>query len=396
MKATFLLCSLLLFNNLVKAANDEDVIAKAKALVADKKYETAFKLLDSVDTQNQKPDIVLLKEDIVLNYFVSSIMHQMFSLKDLKKNENIMDYRGKEGTTDIHYFEVDKVLDTLIKQYPENCKLYKGLGDFYYEVDLKYGVNWMDKGEELYKLMETNFTKATQGGCGDYLSYYILGYSMLTQKKYKESITPFLKSIELNKEYPSSHYNLAYAYLYADEREKALQSAAKSLELYQGVSYKSDAARMMAVINAELGKDKESLSNYELANKIEPGNYYNLKPLVNIYLKNGSPKATQVTKEFFLLGPTKPTIYDDLEDIFTANKKIDALTAFYKTQLDAFKTNNQVLGSLYFFLARIYMESDKKQAKEYFLNAKDSFAKVFKSDNGVFKAIDEGIKKAEE
>lgn len=66
-----------------------DIIAKANKLVEDKKYESAFKLLDTADSTNCNPDIFLLKEDIVLNYFVSSLMHQAFALKDINKDEDI-------------------------------------------------------------------------------------------------------------------------------------------------------------------------------------------------------------------------------------------------------------------------------------------------------------------
>ena len=41
------------------------IIKKAKDLIANKKYESAFILLDDFDKENSKPDIVLLKADIM-------------------------------------------------------------------------------------------------------------------------------------------------------------------------------------------------------------------------------------------------------------------------------------------------------------------------------------------
>ena len=67
-----------------------ETIKKANDFIAEKKYETAFNLLDKFDPTNDKPNIVLLKEDILLNYFVTSIMHQMFALTDIKKAEDIL------------------------------------------------------------------------------------------------------------------------------------------------------------------------------------------------------------------------------------------------------------------------------------------------------------------
>lgn len=94
---------------------ETETIKKAKELIVNKKYESAFKVLNGFDPKNRNPEIVLLKEDIALNYFVSSIMHQMFAFKDLEKNEDIMDYRGKKGSFGMYMFTLDKVLDSLIR-----------------------------------------------------------------------------------------------------------------------------------------------------------------------------------------------------------------------------------------------------------------------------------------
>lgn len=156
MKKLTTLLILAIFTLPVFGQTEAETIKSANELIANKKYESAFKLLHRFDPGNGKPEIVLLKEDIALNYFVTSIMHQLFAFKDLEKSENIMDYRGSEGSFESHVFVIDKVLDSLIKIYPDNCKLYKGLGDFYYEAHLKYGGRWLKDDNELFKLMEAN------------------------------------------------------------------------------------------------------------------------------------------------------------------------------------------------------------------------------------------------
>lgn len=374
---------------------ETETIKKVNELIESKKYETAFKILDRFDPNNSKPDIVLLKEDLVLNYFVSSIMHQMFALKDLEKDEDIMDYRGKEGSFGMQMFPVDSILESLIKAYPNNCKLYKGLGEYYYEVHLKYGGKWLKNDKKLFNVMQVDFQKAIDGNCADYLSYYVLAYINLLEEKYKESIPLFSKSIEMKKDYASSHYNLAYAYLYADDRENALKYAKNSLDLYSDQTYKSDAARMLGQIYTELKDDKNALVNYELANEIDPGNYYNIKPLLNIYLKTNDEKAKETAILFFNLAPANPAIYNDLEDIYYNNKKENELSLFYKEQLKSNKVNSKVEGNLNFYLAKIYTASDKQVAKEYFLKAKEIFSKIYEKDHQVFKAIEEGLKQLE-
>ena len=390
-KITFLFLNLTFLSLSIFGQTEIQTIKKTNKFITEKKYETAFNLLDKFDAKNDKPEIVLLKEKILLNYFVTSIMHQLFALKDINKDEDILDYRGKNGSYNMHIFPVDSILTRLIKIYPDNCKLHKGLADYYYEVHLKYGGNWLKDDNELFRLIETNYQKAIDGNCADYLSYYVLGYINLTQKKYKKSIPYLLKSIKMNNGYASSHYNLAYAYLFNGERKKALKYAINSFDLYNDKVYKSDAARMIGQIYTELNDDKNALKYYEIADKLDPNNYYNITAILNLYLKADNQKANEMTKAFFDLAPTNPTIYDDLEDIYFNNKKTSELINFYKSQFNVFQNNPKVLGNLNFYLARIYLKTDKKIAKDYLIKAKKEFIKVFDKNHPVFKAIDEGL-----
>ena len=152
---------------------------------------------------------------------------------------------------------------------------------------------------------------------------------------------------------------------------------------------------MLGQIYFELKDDINSIANYELADKIVPGNYANIKPLVKLYVKTENVKANEITNTFFNLAPTNPTIYNDLEEIYFSYNKGDSLIAFYKGKFVAFKDNGKVLGNLNFYLGRIYLETDKKLAKDYFLKAKDIFTKVYDKDHPVFNAIEDGIKKAD-
>ncbi|MBS4044126.1 MAG: tetratricopeptide repeat protein [Chitinophagaceae bacterium] len=387
----FILSWILLISSFLNAQTATQIIINAKHLIEQKKYDSAFNLLNHFDPKNGNIEAVLLKEEIVLNYFVSSMMHQLFALKDLSKNEKIEDFRGKEGTYSMHMFEVDQILDSLLKIYPNNCKLNKGLGDFYYEVHLKYGDRWLKTNKELFKLIEENYSQSINNNCANFLDYYVMGYIKTTQEKYKEAIPYFTKSIQLNNNYTSAQYNLAYCFLYLDERDSALIYAKQALEKYEDVSYKSDAARMVAQIYTELNDDKNAIVFYEKANFIDINNYDNLKPLLNIYLKTNHHNSSQITSLFFNLDAGNPTIYNDLEEIFWNHKKENELILFYKEKLNENKNEPKVFGNLNFYLAKLHMEKDKKLSKHYFETAKDSFAKIFKPTHEIFKIIKDGL-----
>lgn len=385
-----------LFVLTIFAQNESTTLEKANGLVANKKYESAFKTLQDFDPKNENPNIVLLKEDIALNYFVTSIMHEMFAFKDLKENEDIMDFRGKTGSFGMYSFSIDSTLNKLIKIYPDNYKLYKGLGDFYYQVQQKYSGNWLKDDNTITDLIIKNYQVAIDHNIADDNVYFATGLQYLTREKYKESI-PFLqKSIELNKDFADGHYNLAYAYLYTDDRENALKYAKNSLDLYNNAELKSDAARMIAQIYTELKDNENAIKYYELADKIDSDNYYNLRPLLALYVETNSSKEEKLLNSFYNLAPDKPTIYNDLGNIYYENKKTDKLIEFFKSKLSDFKNENKVLGNLNFYLGRLYLESDKKAAKEYFLKAKSIFSTLYDKNNQVFKAIEDGIKQTKD
>ena len=131
---------------------------------------------------------------------------------------------------------------------------------------------------------------------------------------------------------------------------------------------------------------------YELADKTDPGNYYNMGPLLNLYVKTNNPKAKDYLESFYKLAPDKPSIYNNLEDIYSGNKKEDVLIDYYKEQLKKYKKDNKVEGTLYFYLGKMYVTKDKIQAKSYLEQSKDLLSKVYPENNPVFKAIDDGLK----
>jgi tetratricopeptide (TPR) repeat protein len=374
-----------------------EILKKANDYIADKKYSSAFKTLNQYDPENSKPEIVLLKERIVLDYFVTSMMHRFFALKDLQPNEDIMMYRGQKGTFEMFSFSVDSILSKLIKIYPNDCKLRKGLADYYFDVDSKYPKGWFISKNEILDLMEKNYKAVIEDSCADYHSYYALGYINISKKKYKEGIPYFIKSIEFNKTFPSSYYNLAYAYIYCNDRPNALINAKIALDLYQDKMYKADAANMIATIYSELKDDNNSIQYFETGNEISPNNYYTLRPLLNLYFKTSSPKKEQTRELFYNLGPDKPTIYNDLSIIYKTNNQSDDLIKFYNAKLSKYQTEYKIIGSLDFYLGKLYFENQQnKDAKEYFLKAKENLSKVLSSDNQVFDQIDKTLKEIKE
>jgi len=373
---------------------ESEILTKANDLIAHKKYESAFKELEGYDPKNEKPDIVLLKEELALNYFVTSMEHQMFAFKDIEINENVQDYRGKQGSSGMYTFPANEILEKLLKEYPDNYKLNKGLGDFYYDALQRYQGNWLKPDSILLKLIVKNYQVAIHHQLADFSVYYKVGLEMLEQKKYKESISYFLESIKLKNNHADAHYNLAFAYLFSDDLKNALKYALNAYDMYRGKANKDDAARMTGQIYTEMKDDKNAIEYYEIANNLEPDNYYNLHPLLDLYVRTKSTKEKEALNSFYNLAPDKPTIYNNLADIYLGNSKTNELIEFYLSKLPQFENDKKVSGNLHFYLGKLYLNSDKGKAKEYFLEAKARYSAVYAKTNDVFKTIDLLLKEA--
>lgn len=366
-----------------------DVIENANKLIENKNYESAFNVLNDADPNNDNPEIVITKTDLFLTYFVSSIMHQLFALKDLETNEEISDIRGSNGDFSMFEFSPDSLLSRLIKKHPNNYKLHKSLGNFYHEIHLKYPKQWLEPDSIVVERFSTNYKTAYEHGIYDYWSSYGIGYSFLIKQDYKNAIPYLEKSIELNDEFPSSHYNLAYAYLYLDMREKAIENAKMAMDLYDEPQFKADAAIMIAVTYSEMDQFEKSWGHYVLADKINSNDYYTIKPLLDLEVRLEKDSYKERTKEFFLLAPGNPTIFKDLMSIYWAYKKQVELIDFFDNQHKNFLQDNKVNGNLYFYKAKIqYDGEDYINAKLNFLKAEKILKNVFEPNHRVFQIIE--------
>jgi len=367
----------------------ESPIAQAEALIEEKKYESAYKILDAADPTNSNPEIAIAKSDLLLNYFITSFMHQMFALKDLEKGEDLMELRGSEGSFSMYNFNPDSVLLNLIEEHPTNYELKKELGFFYHDVHLKYPNSWLISDSLVVANFKNYYKEAYDNDVYDHWSTYGLGYAYLINQDYESSIPYFEKSIELKNDYPSSHYNLAYAYLYSEQKRKAIASAEAAMNLYDFPEYKSDAARMIAVIYLELEESEKAHDYYLQADKIQPDDYYNLKPLLNLEVALDKKTYVERTEQFFLLAPDNAGIYNDLNEIYLTNDKADALLDFYATQHAKYAEDKKVDGNLYFYTAAIHLDKEEhEKAKTNFIKAKEVFSEVFEEGHDVFGIID--------
>ncbi|WP_163325765.1 tetratricopeptide repeat protein [Draconibacterium mangrovi] len=367
----------------------KEVINEANKLIELKKYESAYKLLDNADPNNEKPEIAIAKTNLVLNYYVTTKMHQIFALKDLNPNEELAAVRESEGNFSNYKFSPNTVLPDLIEKYPDNYELQKELGNFYHEIHLKYDDNWLLPDSVLVDKFKSYYLTAYKKGVFDSWSAYGIGYACLINLDYEASIPFFKKSIELNSKDPYSNYNLAYAYLYTDQTEKGIESAKKALDLYNDAENKSNVARMIAVMYLELEDTVNAMEYYKKSDAIQPGNYSTVKALLELEMALNTEAYRERTKQLFLIAPEAPIIYQDLMTFYWSNNKPDELLQFFSDQTSDYSADYTVSGNLKFYTALVqHDKKDFKNAKLNFRLAKEAYEKVFAADHQVFKVIE--------
>nr|MCR5612310.1 hypothetical protein [Treponema sp.] len=93
MKKLLLLLVLLLSAATLSAKNVYDgadeatkkLLAEVDACIYQKKYATAFSKLSEQDNEY----VIAKRVDVAINYFVQSMMHQMFAFKDLDEDDDL-------------------------------------------------------------------------------------------------------------------------------------------------------------------------------------------------------------------------------------------------------------------------------------------------------------------
>jgi tetratricopeptide (TPR) repeat protein len=196
-----------------KAPTETQVLEQASELMLNRKYESAFKLLNKFDPKHRRPAIALKQTELALNYYLRSRELEGFGFRDLAPLERLDSLRLKYTRAAIPYpFAVEPILLALKKRYPTNYKLDRALADYYYQVLQCECAEAEKSPRTLMSLIGKYYSAAHKHGLGDYLSYYAMGYVRMSQGRFAESVPLFKRSIELRSTYPLAHFNLAYSY----------------------------------------------------------------------------------------------------------------------------------------------------------------------------------------
>jgi tetratricopeptide (TPR) repeat protein len=370
----------------------KEAIAQAAKLETSKKYESAYAVLDKADPKDQQPEVLLQKEKLLLDYYLITIGFRGFALRDLAPDETVEKLRGKEGKYVMHLVDFPQKLTQLLKRFPQDFSLRKGLGDYYYRALLCH-CGEQDKTEtELLNLVIENYGQAHAHQLGDYMSHYAVGYAHLVQKQAQRSIEPFEKSIALNPQYPTSHYNLAYALWQLDKPAQATPYAQNAFRLYSEPGLKADAARMLGELHKQQKQPAEARKAWLQSLDLQPQNYATLRSLLELSVASRAPDAAAWAARLYQLNPADDQMFSDIMDIYQAQNQWGEAEAFFSGQLPKVAAEPAAQGLLHFYVAILNMQLKRPQvARPHFLTAQTQLKKVVKPDNPLFQMIDRGL-----
>lgn len=381
----FMFCYSFLFSN-------ENTFHEVDSLIETKQFLNAWKLLLTKETEFNKEDLNIKKIELCLKYFTKSVSHQAFAFSNLKPEETIIQQRNlaEKKRIPTFSFKIDQIIDSLIIKNPKNYNLFKSKGDYYYDIFILFGKDWIKSKEEVLRRMYNSYNKADQNGVNDYLSLYAIGYFHHLNSESNKAINFFNRSLSLDSNYAPTHYNLAHIYTEIDSNKMALKHARIAFNQYKYINYKNDAGQMTGSILGKLGRHKEAISILLECDRLIPSTYYTYYYLLNSFLYlNKISEALLTAENMFILDWKSHSIQTDIIELFIKTKHLNELIGFYKSKLSEEKYNMEFRGHIQLHIAQAYSIVRKEDKKTEYVNyAKDSFLSCYDKNHSIFRVLD--------
>ncbi|MCO6494457.1 MAG: hypothetical protein J5I91_02100 [Bacteroidetes bacterium] len=369
----------------------ETPLTHAQTMVQNKQYLSAFEYLDSLDPNNQNPDIFLAKQDIAIHYYIATVMHQMFAFENLQKNQDIEKMRKQQGNFLMKDFPVQEIFDTLIQRNPMRYDLYNGAAEFYYEILKTYPEGWILNKNEVEKRIEKYAPVAIKNKVGSAKTYYLMAYLYAQKEDYNQAMTYYAITLDKDPQFAGAYYNLALTQMYRKEFLAALSAVQSAIDLYNDSVPKAESFRLAGYICEELSDDTQAYKYFLEAWNHDKKNLDNIHALTDISLRLKKSEYKKYTNIYFETAPENAAVYGGLIEIYAQYNNAKELITFFEEQMPKYTNNSEVLANLYYFSAGLINKTDKAKASDYLKNAEVQFKKFVPKDNEIFIIIEEKL-----
>lgn len=375
MKHLFLILLVSLLGIGAMAQNESSILKKADKMIAKRQYETAYKLLDNFDTTNDRVEVLLKKEDIVLNYFVQSINHQIFSLRDLKKGETLADARATFTQGTLIPFDADSLLQRLLAREPGNCRLLAGyaryynalLNDYNYELWIAY----------IDSACLATLTQAASGPCDNADACYLVGLYYNLNDDPALAMDYYRQATLLSDTCWNAIFNLGVLEYDMGQYPQAVEHLRRAYHGYPATSayvFKADAARALGIIYSDhLDNPDSALYYLQTAVKTDSSNFNNHAFLLQHCLKQGCSTTSALLRQCWCKALEGSSSFNDAHytiGLCVNNGRTDMAATFLK-QILAVSTQNYERGLCNLFLGQL--TEDNAEAIDYLQKAVNLF-----------------------
>lgn len=370
---------------------------KIDKLVEENQFLSAWNELQKLP---KTPDNLVYTTNFVLTYFTLSKMHQEFSFNNLNKDENLIEKRYSQNPQSATFYNIplDTILINAIKNNPKNGDLYISLGNYYFDVFLLYKKNWLVSRQELVRLFEKQYTKAHELQKYSDKSYYGLGFFEMINGNSVKSIELFEKSYQINPKNINSLHQLAVLYNEmalknqnnSEYFEKAIDFSKKTLETFP--PSQNQHLGNMAFTIGNLYQQKNQIDSaivyYLLSDAYLPEEKEVMKNLLVCFMQKKRWKEAEITTGNLLNLEIKDVImFQDILSIFDTHQENEKFAEILKSQLNINPNDKQRNGYLKLYLASVYFDLNRNEAKNWLLQSENDFKICYDMDHPVFVTI---------
>lgn len=367
-------------------ADVKERIAKADELIAKKQYASANGALGLDDNEY----IIYKRVEIYTQYFVQSMMHQMFIMKDLGKNEDIMELRKNfTGTAPMVMYDVEAVIADFQKNNGNKPILNLALGNFYYDVSERYGDQWLKSYDELINLAIKNYKIAEKAGFYDIYSMLACGLFAMNNEDWAEGEKKFTTVVTLNPEHATGWYNLAVSKMYLGKFAEATEPALNAIKYEKRPDWQADAYLVLADSYSYSGDTTSAIKCLKDAKKVHKNN-----PSINIALGEiyiDEDDYSNAEKELVAAVKIEPTAVSKAINIVGNSRNWDNLKAFCLKVSKLYPKDDMYTGYVEYMLAQAYYLLD--DYKNCVKTVESSRAHLIKADaiDDYAEALDEMV-----
>jgi tetratricopeptide (TPR) repeat protein len=363
-------------------------------LIENQNYGSAHLLLEEfLQRAGMKPTISCVMVQNGLNHYFRQENYQIFLLKDESPSVK------QKSTKNIPIGRLrypQKILEKIIKQYPQRALPYKLLGD-YYNIQLKDISNFeiveQVKISDLEEKIYTYYSQAVKLKHEDsYLNRWLGGYyARNNQIELAEQF--YLKNSRKNYEDAISLYRLAEINYQKKLFTKAFNFADRSLDLFspEDIYLKYDALRLSANSLRELGEESRFIELINECIQLIPEIQEAYLDLTSFYTSKSNYELAEKTyKKMLFNNPFELKGYRNFETYLNMTKNYTvADTLFSELQL-MYDNWDEVMANIYWSKGNLaYQKNMKNEATRFWEISKNYMRKYLPENHSLIKKVGE-------